>query len=76
MGFLGKFYKQLLSGCKSILDHIQINNFMLKISSTIFEGTGNNKGKYQSMIHSHCKLLSSLIINIETVHEDGPIISL
>lgn len=29
---------------------------------------GNNKGKYQNMLHSHCKLLSSLINNMDA-HE-------
>lgn len=64
--FLHKYYKKMSGGCKGLIEFVQVSGFLLKVSERVFGVVGNNKGKYQSLIHTHCKLLSILINNMSS----------
>jgi hypothetical protein len=64
--FLHKYYKKLTLSCKGSIDLVQINQLVLKISDKLFTSVGNDKGKYQNLIHIHCKLLAVLINNMDS----------
>lgn len=52
---------------------------MLKISEKLFSHAGNTKGKYQNLIHCHCRILSVLINAIdshELTENSSPLITL
>lgn len=64
--FLHKYYKKFIMSCGSGSEFVQVNNLMMKVSEKVFECVGNNKGKYQNLIHAHTKLLAILINSIES----------
>lgn len=77
--FVAKYYKKLTNSSKSLSEHVQTNQLMLKISQKLFSHMGNSKGKYQNLIHCHCRLLAVLINAVDS-HElnetNSPIVTL
>ena len=55
-----------------------MHQLMLKISERVFSHVGNSKGKYQSLVHSHCRLMAWMVNNLdkhEVGSKTGPVIT-